>query len=186
MKTTRERALDAAVDLVGSQGIRALTHTRVDAQAGLPRRIDVESTSAPAPPCWPESRSWITEQEIRDIGAAVAQPFDDARRLHRHVQRDGRAADGPATRSAPAHATRCSSRRASDPDLFAPLRAQREGMYAWIAELLVRTRRTASRYRDARVRWPSATASSCTACSVDPDAPVRASVAVAVRGCLST
>ncbi len=36
MKSIRERALDAAVDLIGADGIRALTHGRIDAAAGLP------------------------------------------------------------------------------------------------------------------------------------------------------
>ncbi|WP_159794986.1 TetR/AcrR family transcriptional regulator [Puerhibacterium puerhi] len=35
--TTRARALDAAIDLVGTAGVRALTHARVDERAGLPR-----------------------------------------------------------------------------------------------------------------------------------------------------
>jgi DNA-binding transcriptional regulator YbjK len=35
--TTRTRALDAAIDLVGTAGVRALTHARVDERAGLPR-----------------------------------------------------------------------------------------------------------------------------------------------------
>jgi DNA-binding transcriptional regulator YbjK len=35
--TNRERALDAAIELLGTEGLRALTHARVDAQAGLPR-----------------------------------------------------------------------------------------------------------------------------------------------------
>jgi AcrR family transcriptional regulator len=35
--STKTRALDAAIDLVGSQGLRALTHTRVDERAGLPK-----------------------------------------------------------------------------------------------------------------------------------------------------
>ncbi|CAH0191577.1 MULTISPECIES: TetR family transcriptional regulator [unclassified Microbacterium] len=35
--STRLRALDAAVDVVGADGVRALTHARVDAAAGLPR-----------------------------------------------------------------------------------------------------------------------------------------------------
>jgi DNA-binding transcriptional regulator YbjK len=35
--STKTRALDAAIDLVGTQGLRALTHTRVDERAGLPR-----------------------------------------------------------------------------------------------------------------------------------------------------
>ncbi|MEU4193671.1 TetR family transcriptional regulator [Kribbella sp. NPDC026611] len=36
MTSTRLRALDAAVELLGTQGLRALTHARVDAAAGLP------------------------------------------------------------------------------------------------------------------------------------------------------
>lgn len=36
MSSTRRRALHAAVELVGGEGIRALTHGRVDAAAGLP------------------------------------------------------------------------------------------------------------------------------------------------------
>jgi DNA-binding transcriptional regulator YbjK len=35
--TTRIRALDAAVELLGAEGLRALTHARVDARAGLPK-----------------------------------------------------------------------------------------------------------------------------------------------------
>ncbi|MFF2274625.1 TetR/AcrR family transcriptional regulator [Agromyces sp. NPDC058126] len=34
--TTRDRALDAAVEVLGAEGVRALTHARVDARAGLP------------------------------------------------------------------------------------------------------------------------------------------------------
>jgi DNA-binding transcriptional regulator YbjK len=36
MAATRERALRAAVELLGSEGVRALSHARVDARAGLP------------------------------------------------------------------------------------------------------------------------------------------------------
>lgn len=35
--TTRDRALAAAIDLLGTAGLRALTHARVDEHAGLPR-----------------------------------------------------------------------------------------------------------------------------------------------------
>ncbi len=35
--STRTRALDAAIDLVGAEGLRALTHARVDARTGLPK-----------------------------------------------------------------------------------------------------------------------------------------------------
>ena len=34
--TTRERALEAAVDVLGTDGVRALSHARVDERAGLP------------------------------------------------------------------------------------------------------------------------------------------------------
>jgi AcrR family transcriptional regulator len=34
---TRQRALDAAIELVGTEGMRALTHGRVDERAGLPK-----------------------------------------------------------------------------------------------------------------------------------------------------
>jgi DNA-binding transcriptional regulator YbjK len=37
MPSNRERALDAAVDLLGTSGLRSLTHARVDAHAGLPK-----------------------------------------------------------------------------------------------------------------------------------------------------
>lgn len=37
MAALRDRALDAGVELIGTQGMRALTHVRVDEQAGLPR-----------------------------------------------------------------------------------------------------------------------------------------------------
>jgi DNA-binding transcriptional regulator YbjK len=36
MPTTRERALQAAVEVLGAEGVRALSHARVDAAAGLP------------------------------------------------------------------------------------------------------------------------------------------------------
>lgn len=35
MTPTKQRALDAAIELVGTQGLRALTHARVDERAGL-------------------------------------------------------------------------------------------------------------------------------------------------------
>jgi DNA-binding transcriptional regulator YbjK len=37
MRSLRDRALDAAVDLPGTEGLRALTHSRVDQRAGLPK-----------------------------------------------------------------------------------------------------------------------------------------------------
>lgn len=70
MASTRDRALEAAVQLVGEQGVRALTHARVDAAAGLPKG----STSN-----WFRTRDalvagvlvWIAEQERAVLTAAM-------------------------------------------------------------------------------------------------------------------
>ncbi len=35
--STKDRVLDAAIELVGTQGLRSLTHARVDERAGVPR-----------------------------------------------------------------------------------------------------------------------------------------------------
>jgi AcrR family transcriptional regulator len=69
--TTRERALGAALELVGEQGIRALVHARVDERAGLPKG----STSN-----WFRTRDalvagvigWIAERERDDFHAGAA------------------------------------------------------------------------------------------------------------------
>lgn len=37
MSIIRERVLDAAITLLGTEGLRALTHTRIDAHAGVPK-----------------------------------------------------------------------------------------------------------------------------------------------------
>ena len=68
---TRDRALEAAVDLLGVDGVRALTHARVDERAGLPRG----STSN-----WFRTRrallsgvlDWISERERDDLAPVAA------------------------------------------------------------------------------------------------------------------
>jgi DNA-binding transcriptional regulator YbjK len=63
---TRERALEAAVELLGVEGVRALTHVRVDQRAGLP----TGSTSN-----WFRTRrallvgviDWIVERELEEL-----------------------------------------------------------------------------------------------------------------------
>lgn len=71
MPTTRERALEAAVGVLGAEGVRALSHARVDAAAGLP----AGSTSN-----WFRTRrallagivDWIAESERAGLAAAGA------------------------------------------------------------------------------------------------------------------
>jgi DNA-binding transcriptional regulator YbjK len=72
MAGTRDRALTAAVRLTGEQGVRALTHARVDTAAALPKG----STSN-----WFRTRDalvagvvvWIAEQERADLTATFAR-----------------------------------------------------------------------------------------------------------------
>lgn len=73
METTRTRALAAAVELLGTEGLRALTHARVDERAGLPKG----STSN-----WFRTRAsllsgvvdWIVEQELPGVDQATVVP----------------------------------------------------------------------------------------------------------------
>jgi DNA-binding transcriptional regulator YbjK len=176
--STRDRALDAAVSLVGDGGMRALTHARVDAAAALPPG----SASN-----WFRTRAaliagvvtWIAEQERADFGAveppADAEAFIDLLTGMIEVQ---------TTR----HARRTRARFAlfldASPLAQTPLHDQRLGFERWmksIAETL-------------GMPDPAAAARTLLACgnglvmhrlTVDPGAPVRPVVARAVRGCLT-
>lgn len=65
-RATRDRALEAAVEVLGSEGVRALSHARVDDRAGLPPG----STSN-----WFRTRralligviDWIVERELEEL-----------------------------------------------------------------------------------------------------------------------
>ena len=182
MATTRERSLEAAVELIGTQGIRALTHSRVDAHAGLPRGSTSNHFRTRAALISGVSQ-WIAEQETRDLGAVLAQPFDDLDGFVDVFSAGIELLTGP-------HAVRTRARyalfleAASDPELFGPLRAQREGMAAWSRSLLVAL---GARHPDTALHAFMAFGDGIILhrLSVDPNAPVRASVEVAVRGCLS-
>ena len=73
MTPTKLRVLEAAVELLGTEGLRALTHARVDAQAGVPKG----STSN-----YFRTRAqlligvgdWIGERDLADASAAAAMP----------------------------------------------------------------------------------------------------------------
>jgi DNA-binding transcriptional regulator YbjK len=73
---TRDRALEAAVELLGTEGVRALTHARVDTRAGLPPG----STSN-----WFRTRrallrgvvDWVADREADDL-APAPDPSDVA------------------------------------------------------------------------------------------------------------
>ncbi|WP_019180231.1 TetR/AcrR family transcriptional regulator [Microbacterium yannicii] len=181
MTSTRERALDAAVQLVGTQGIRALTHVRVDAEAGLPRGSTSNHFRTRAALTAGVS-SWIAEHETRDLGGVLERRFDDLDGFIDVFSSVIELLTGP-------HAVRTRARyalfleAASDPELFAPLRAQREGIAAWARSLLVTL---GAAHPDVALHAFMAFGDGIILhrLSVDPRAPVRTSVDVAVRGCL--
>lgn len=73
MGTNRDRALDAALRIVGTEGIRALTHGRVDAAAGLPKG----STSN-----YFRTRAALVHASVGRLVAAEQEAFAEAGRPH--------------------------------------------------------------------------------------------------------
>jgi AcrR family transcriptional regulator len=77
---TQQRALEAAVEILGTDGVRALTHARVDERAGLPPG----STSN-----WFRTRrallggvsDWIAEQERAGMAPSGLPPIATADEL---------------------------------------------------------------------------------------------------------
>src|SRR6188474_1968991 len=134
MATTKERALDAALALVGEQGIRALTHARVDERAGLPKG----STSN-----WFRTRDalltgvavWLAESERADFAAAKIPPVDTPAQLVDALSEmiwieTGRFAARTRARYA------LFLEGARDPALLAPLVEQRRVYVQWTTDLL--------------------------------------------------
>ncbi|WP_396643391.1 TetR/AcrR family transcriptional regulator [Microbacterium sp.] len=181
MASTRDRAVAAALALVGEQGIRALTHARVDARAGLPRG----STSN-----WFRTRAAlvtglitsIAEAERADAAGGSSSrprtPEDLIDMFCLFVETETGAA---ATRTRVRLALALEA--AHDTALIAPLIRQRAIFVQWTAELL----------RGVGARRPEEAARTLLACgngltfhrlTVDPDAEIRPVIERAVRACL--
>lgn len=181
MATTRDRALAAAVRLVGEQGVRALTHARVDAEAGLPRG----STSN-----WFRTRTslisgvidWIAAQERAgletvmatansEVGVvdAVCGLLDDA--TGRHVVR---------TRARYALFLEV----AGDPVAQRSLAAGRSTFEEWTRDVFARL---GARDPGTAARTLLAVAAGLIVnrLTVAPGTPVRPAIELVVRGCLS-
>jgi AcrR family transcriptional regulator len=133
---TRERALEAAVELLGVQGVRALTHARVDERAGLPPG----STSN-----WFRTRrallegvvDWMAERERADFDPTLLPTISDVDELIQGLC-------GMVELQAGTFATRTRARcalfieLAGDPELAEPLRRQRLEFERWTEEIVVR------------------------------------------------
>lgn len=134
MSDTRSRALEAAVSLVGEQGVRALTHARVDERAGLPRG----STSN-----WFRTRhalvagvtTWIAERERADFAAAgPIAPRDEDELVDAFCVMIAVETGPFAARTRARYAMFLEG--SSDPVLLAPLLAQRAALKEWMQILL--------------------------------------------------
>lgn len=132
--TTRERGLAAAVELLGEQGVRALTHARVDERAGLAPG----STSN-----WFRTRrallagvvDWIAEHERADLDPAALPTITGLDVLIEGFQAMVEVQTGP-------FATRTRARYAlfleltGDPELAEPLLRQRREFERWTEQIV--------------------------------------------------
>jgi DNA-binding transcriptional regulator YbjK len=178
MATTKDRALRAAVDEVGENGIRALTHARVDTRAGLPKG----STSN-----WFRTRAALV--------AGVVAHLADEERAMAPVKEVATAEDlielicAMVERASGPEAARTRVRlalsleAAYSPHLRTPLREQRGAFVAWAADLLAQV----------GASQPEEAARTLLACAngllfhrltVEPDAEIRPVIKRCVRACL--
>jgi DNA-binding transcriptional regulator YbjK len=70
MTSNRERALRAAVELVGAGGVRALTHGRVDEAAGLPKGSTSNYFRTRAA-LLEGVVSWMLVQQLTEVGSSL-------------------------------------------------------------------------------------------------------------------
>jgi DNA-binding transcriptional regulator YbjK len=133
--TTRVRALEAAVELLGAQGVRALSHARVDARAGLP----AGSTSN-----WFRTRrallagvvDWIAESERADLDPAALPPVTRVDELIEGLCAMVELQAGPfAARTRARYALFLEL--AGDPELGEPLRRQRLEFERWTERIVI-------------------------------------------------
>jgi DNA-binding transcriptional regulator YbjK len=132
---TRERALEAAVELLGAQGVRALSHGRVDARAGLPPG----STSN-----WFRTRrallagvvDWIAERERADLDPGAMPAITELDELIEGLCHVIELQSGPfATRTRARYALFLEL--AGDAELGEPLRRQRREFERWMERIVV-------------------------------------------------
>ncbi len=131
---TRERALAAAVELLGAEGVRALTHARVDDRAGLP----AGSTSN-----WFRTRrallggvvDWIAERERADFEPTAMSTISGVDELVEGLCAMTELQSGPfAARTRARYALFLEL--AGDPELGEPLRGQRREFEQWTERIV--------------------------------------------------
>ncbi len=132
---TRDRAVEAAVELLGEKGVRALTHARVDERAGLPPG----STSN-----WFRTRrallrgviDWIAEGERTDLDPAAMPAIATVGDLIEGLAALTELLAGPfATRTRARYALFLEL--ADDPELGEALRRQRRELEQWMERIVI-------------------------------------------------
>lgn len=132
---TRERALEAAVELLGAEGVRALTHARVDDRADLP----AGSTSN-----WFRTRrallagvvDWIAERERADFDPTAMTAITGLEGLIGGLCAMTELQTGPfAARTRARYALFLEL--AGDPELGEPLRRQRREFEEWTQRIVI-------------------------------------------------
>ncbi|WP_426320827.1 TetR/AcrR family transcriptional regulator [Microbacterium sp. E-13] len=181
MASTRDRALAAALQLVGEQGIRALTHARVDERAELPKG----STSN-----WFRTRdalvagvvAYLAESERAEFSTAEMGPVDTPEQLIEALTAMIAVQTGPlAPRTRARYALFLEG--AGDADLLAPLLVQRRVFVEWTVALLARIG-ARSPEEAARALMAAGDGLVLHRVTVDPHAEIRPVVERAVRAAL--
>ena len=133
--STRERGLEAAVELLGAEGVRALSHARVDERAGLPPG----STSN-----WFRTRrallggivDWIAERERADFDPSRMPTPTGVDALIEGFCAMTELQSGPfAARTRARYALFLEL--AGDPELGEPLRLQRREFERWTERMVI-------------------------------------------------
>lgn len=181
MAATRTRALDAALSLVGEEGIRALTHARVDERADLPKG----STSN-----WFRTRDALVagvvthladreRADLRDAPETVIDTPDDL--IEAFTGMIAAETERFAGRSRARFALFLEG--AHSPDLLTPLLTQRAVFLTWVTQLLQQVGAT-SPSEAARTFMAAADGLVLHRLTVDPNAEIRPVLERTVRACL--
>lgn len=174
--STRTRALDAAVTLVGTEGVRALTHGRVDAAASLPPGSTSNHFRTRAA-LLAGVIEWIAAEERSDAGVPEIHGRDQ---LIAALTRMIEVQSGPL-------AVRTRARYAlfleADDDAADPIRAQRRGMELWVRGILGELGGEAAQ-EQAGFLMATADGLLLHRITVEPDAPIDEAITRAVDAAL--